>query len=710
MLLISSFDLSLPLTNHILKFLIILVIILFTPILLNKIKIPPLLGLIIAGAVIGPNGINLILRDSGIIMSGTAGLLYIMFLAGLEIDLIDFKKNRTKSLTFGLFTFATPMLMGYFAGVYILNFSILTSILLASMFASHTLIAYPIISKLGVSKNRAVSVAVGGTMITDTLALLVLAVIVGMTTGEVNSAFWAKLSISILAFGLFIVFAFPIIARWFFKKIDDPISQYIFVLSMVFFGAFIAEIAGVEGIIGAFLAGLSLNRLIPHTSALMSRVEFVGNAIFIPFFLIGVGMLIDYKVFFEDFETIKVASVMIITATSAKFIAAWLTQKTFKFSKDERRLIFGLSNAQAAATLAAVLVGYNIILGIDDTGEPIRLLNENVLNGSILMVLFTCTIASFVAQKGATNIALIENADNKDENTIKERILIPISNSETTEELINLSITIKSKKSKEGLYALSVVDNNSSNSNLADKIAKKNLSRATKAAVASDNHLQEILRYDSNVLNAISNVVKENKITYLILGLHKKIEITDSFLGDLTENVLAKCNTTTLIYKSVQPLSTIKRHLILIPPRAEHEIGFPFWLIKIWNIAKNTGAELDFYGTEDSINFIKDINKKHPVACKFLTFDYWDDMLTLTSKVQKDDNVIVVINKRDHHLNEMYITLNKSLKNNSIILVYPLEIFNSISNQLDLKNPSILEPIEKLEEISKIITRLFKWK
>lgn len=285
MIFLNIYDATLPLTNPVLKFLLILVIILFAPIILNKIKIPHLLGLIIAGAVIGPNGFNLMERDSSIILSGTAGLLYIMFLAGLEIDLGDFKKNSRKSIVFGLYTFLVPMILGILSGIYVLNFPILTSVLLASMFASHTLIAYPLISKLGVAKNRAVNIAVGGTMITDTLALLVLAVIVGMSAGEVNSAFWLRLSISILIFGLIVMIVFPIIARWFFKKYDDNVSQYIFVLVMVFLGAVLAELAGIEAIIGAFLAGLALNRLIPHTSPLMNRIEFVGSAIFIPFFL-----------------------------------------------------------------------------------------------------------------------------------------------------------------------------------------------------------------------------------------------------------------------------------------------------------------------------------------------------------------------------------------------------------------------------------------
>ncbi|HNP91109.1 cation:proton antiporter, partial [Macellibacteroides fermentans] len=448
---------GLPIDNPVLKFLLILLIILFAPLLLNRLRIPHLLGLIIAGAIVGPFGFNLMERDSSIILSGTAGLLYIMFLAGLEIDHDDFKKNSRKSLVFGMYTFLIPMTLGIITGVYILQFSLISSVLLASMFASHTLIAYPILSKLGVTRNRAVTITIGGTMITDTLALLVLTVIVEMSKGTVGPSFWIKILISLLIFGSIVLGLFPIIGRWFFKRFNDNVSQYIFVLVIVFTGAFLAELAGIEPIIGAFLSGLSMNRLIPRTSALMNRVEFVGNAIFIPFFLIGVGMLINFRSF-VNFETIKVAVVMTIVATLAKFLAAWLTQKQFKYTRDERDIIFGLSNAQAAATLAAVIVGYNVITGTDSNGAPIRLLNEDVLNGTIFMILVTCTIASFAAQRGAKNIALEESADNGDADVMeRERILITVSNEETVDDLVQLSASIKQKGKKSRLFALNVI-------------------------------------------------------------------------------------------------------------------------------------------------------------------------------------------------------------------------------------------------------------
>ena len=711
-----TIDGALPFTDPVLKFLVILLIILFAPILLNKIRIPHLLGLIIAGAIIGPNGFNLMERDSGIILSGTAGLLYIMFLAGLEIDLADFKKNRNKSLVFGLYTFAIPMILGILTGLYILHLSVPTSVLLASMFASHTLIAYPIVSKLGVAKNRAVNITIGGTMITDTLALVVLAIIVGMTTGEVNAGFWLRLSISMVIFGLVVLVIFPITGRWFLKRFDDYISQYIFVLAMVFFGAFLAELAGIEPIIGAFLSGLALNRLIPHTSPLMNRIKFVGNAIFIPFFLIGVGMLIDYRAFFKDTETIKVAIVMVFIATTAKFLAAWLTQKTFKFSTDERRLIFGLSNAQAAATLAAVLVGYNIIIGESASGEPIRLLNESILNGTILMILVTCTIATFVAQRGAKNIVLAETGGlvASEEVYNIEKILIPLNNLETTDELINLGATIVSTKNKNGLYALNIISNAKTDS-ILDKKAKRLLEKAAITASATDNHLHQLLRYDLNIVNGISSVIKEQGISDLILGLHVKKGISDSFLGNLTEGILTKCDTTTLIYKPVQPLGTIKRHLVIVPQNAEKEIGFPFWILKVWNIGRNSGAKLVFYATEETLNLIQEIHVKHPVDSEFEIFNNWGDLLILSKNFRSNDSLIIIMSRKDRpsYQNSMAKIpnyLNTAFQAYGFMMIYPLQTGITNASKIDFKNDTFIASFPSLEEISTKISMLFKRK
>ena len=678
MILLSNIDFTLPLADPVLKFLLILLIILAAPLLLNKLRVPHLLGLIIAGAIIGPNGFNLVLRDSSIILSGTAGLLYIMFLAGLEIDMGDFKKNSGKSLVFGMYTFLIPMILGTVVGLWVLDFSMETSVLLASMFASHTLIAYPIISKLGISKNNAVSITVGGTMITDTLALLVLTIIVGMATGNADNAFWIRLGVSIVIFALIVLLVFPFIGRWFFKRVHDNISQYIFVLSMVFFGAFLAQLAGMEAIIGSFLAGLALNRLIPQSSPLMNRVEFVGNAIFIPFFLLSVGMLIDYRAFFTSFETIKVGMVMIIVATAAKYAAAWLTQKTFRLSVDQRSVIFGLSNAQAAATLAAVMVGYNVILGTDANGAPIRLLNESVLNGTILMILVTCAIASFSAQKGAHNIAMKESGEEtEDKDTKDEHILIPVSNEETVEELVNLSLAIKSKTNTSGLYALKVIDNQ----NLDDKTLKSSkrvLQTAVDTAAATDTRLKGLLRYDLSISNAITSVVKEREITDLVLGLHKEKDIPAAFLGNIVENVLQHSSVTTFIYKPVQPLATIKRHLIILPDRAEKEIGFIPVMNRVWNVLQNTGAKVVFYGSEDTLKAIKKLFAKRAGEISYVNFSDWDDFLIVFRDVKADDSMWVIFSRKEGYSYDPVMPripgyLNKYFQSNSFILSYPIQ-------------------------------------
>ena len=677
MVLASTIDFTLPLADPVLKFLLILLIILAAPLLLNKLRIPHLLGLIIAGAIIGPHGFNLVLRDSSIILSGTAGLLYIMFLAGLEIDMADFKRNSTKSLAFGMYTFLIPMILGTVVGIWVLRFNVLTSVLLASMFASHTLIAYPIISKLGISKNKAVSITVGGTMITDTLALLVLTIIVGMATGQVNDMFWIRLGVAILIFALIVLFGFPFIGRWFFKHVHDNISQYIFVLVMVFLGSFLAQVAGMEAIIGAFLSGLALNRLIPQSSPLMNRVEFVGNAIFIPFFLLGVGMLIDYRTFFTSFETIKVGLIMIIVATAAKYIAAWMTQKTFHLSTDQRSVIFGLSNAQAAATLAAVMVGYNVITGTDANGEPIRLLNESVLNGTILMILVTCTIASFAAQKGAHNIAAQDISDKEENKKESEHILIPVSNEETVEELVNLSLAIKSPQNKNGLFALKVIDNHHSDEK-ALKQSRRVLQTAVNTAAATDTRMKDLLRYDLSISNAIASVVKEREITDLVVGLHKEKDIPAAFLGHIVESVLAESSVSTFIYKPAQPISTVRRHLIIIPELAEKEIGFNQIIFRLRNVTQNTGAATVFYGSEATLNALKKLLAKKSGEASYIEFNDWDDFLIVFRDIKPDDTMWIILSRKEGlsyapAMARIPKYLNKYFQANSFVLAYPVQ-------------------------------------
>ncbi|GAA3741656.1 cation:proton antiporter [Flavobacterium ginsengisoli] len=705
-MLLSIHHITFPIEDPLLKYLIEIIIILCIPLLLNKIKVPHLLGLIIAGALIGPNGFGVLSRDSSVVVTGTTGLLYIMFLAGLEIDMADFKKNKWKSIIFSIFTFAVPFALGLLGGYYLLHFSLLTSILFASLFSSHTLIVYPMVSGLGIAKNLAVNITVGGTMITDVLSLLVLAAIVGMSQGEVGTAFWVKLSVSMVVFALIVLLIFPIIARWFFKTVDDKISQYLFVLVMIYLAALLAELAGIESIIGAFFAGLALNKLIPHTSSLMNRVEFVGNAIFIPFFLISVGMLIDFNAFIQSWETLWVASIMLVASIGGKYVAAILTKKTFRLTNDEGQLIFGLSSASAAATLASVMVGYNIIIGENDAGEPIRLLNEHVLNGSILLILVSCTISSFVSMASAQRIAQAEkdntvSGDSKE----KENILLAVNHEATVEKMVNLGLMVKTASNKQ-LYAVNVINEDANES--SEKNAERILESAIKAASAADVELHPITRHDNDTAGGISNVIKEKDITDLIVGLEGGKGFSASFVYNLYNGYLRNKNINLMVYHAVQPAATIKRYLVFIPADAELDAGFFHSMLRIWNIGRNSGAKMSFYGKEKTLNILKRIAKKASIEATFDVFENWEDAQQTALTIEENEGLIIMMGDRGMHsyfsrMRDIPDLLNLKFRNNNYMLIYPFS--KTTSNNTEKRSVS---SHDDFAEIGKAIRNIFK--
>lgn len=698
---------SLPIEDPVLKFLILLIIILAAPLLLNKIKVPHLIGLIIAGAVIGPNGFNILSRDSNIVVTGTTGLLYIMFLAGLEIDMGDFKKNKWKSLGFGIYTFAFPFVLGYYAAFYLLDFNTLTSLLFASLFSSHTLIAYPLLSKFGITKNRSVNVTVGGTMITDILALLVLAAVVGLSQGEVGNEFWIQLGGSLVVFGLVVLLVFPIIGRWFFKNVEDKISQYIFVLVMIYLASLFAELAGVEAIIGAFLAGLALNRLIPHTSSLMNRIEFVGNAIFIPFFLISVGMIIDFTVFFKSWETIFVAVVMLACSIGGKYIAAIATQKTFRFTRAEGGIIFGLSSASAAATLATVMVGYNIILSENEFGQPVRLLNENVLYGSILLILISCTVSSFVTMANARKVAEAENEDAvATDSEVDENILLALNHAQTVERMVNLAALIKQKNNDDRLHAVNVISEEKNESSV--KNAEKLLDEAVKNAAAMDVQLNPVTRYDSDVVNGIRNVIKEKRITDLVIGIQESKGFTPSLIYNLYNGYLKIDQINLLVYHAIQPISTIKKHLVFIPERAENRAGFFPSLLRIWNIARNAGAKMEFYAYPETISVLKRILAKSSIEANFTTARHLNEIDRYAANIGDNEGLIIMMDSREltpSFGGSKFIpdVLNKHFPHVNYVVIYPYE-----ETEVDELEKRSINNHDDYVEIGNIIGRIFK--
>lgn len=593
------FDIDFPITDPTWIFFLVLVIILFAPIVLERLRIPHIIGMILAGIVIGEHGFNILARDSSFELFGKVGLYYIMFLAGLEMNMEDFKSIRMKATVLGLLAFIIPLGIGVWTNQHLLGYGLITSVLLASMYASHTLIAYPIVIRYGINRQRAVSIAVGGTAVTDTLTLLVLAVISGMYKGETSDMFWIWLVLKVIVVSAVIMLTFPRIGRWFFRRYSDQVVQYIFVMAMVFLGAGLMEWVGMEGILGAFLAGLVLNRLIPHVSPLMSHLEFVGNALFIPYFLIGVGMLINVNVLFGHIDSLKVASVMIVVALLGKWIASWLTQKIYRMKPVERELMFGLSNAQAAATLAAVLVGYNIIL---PSGE--RLLNEDVLNGTILLILVTCVVSSFITEHAAKRIAMDDAELDEEKEQKKERILIPVANPETLERLMQLALVVRDEKRTDNLVALNVINDNNDSVRLEMR-GKRSLERAAQIAASANVPLKTVSRFDLNIATGILHTAKETEATTIVIGLHYKASIVDSFFGNLTEDLLKNTFQQVMIARFLMPVNTLRRIIVAVPPKSEFEHGFVKWITHLCRMSSQLGCRLHFFAHPQTLGYIK---------------------------------------------------------------------------------------------------------
>lgn len=660
--------LTLPIENPVLIFFIVLSIILLAPILLNKFRIPHIIGLIIAGIIIGPHGLNLLARDSSFEIFGQVGILYLMFLAGIEMDIFSLIRNRKPGTIFGLLTFGVPMVLGTVASYYLLQLDWLTSMLLSSMFSSHTLISYPIVSRYGINRYAPVTVAVAGTIFAILGSLVVFAIVTGSLSGNTSTAYWVKFVIMVIAYALFIIFVYPHLIKWFFKTYSDNVMQFIFVLALVFLSSFIAESIGLLSIIGAFFAGIILNRYIPSVSPLMNRLEFVGNALFIPYFLIGVGMMIDLGIIIEHPEVLLVAVIMCFIAISTKWIAAWLIQLIFHYTPTDRRLIVGITTAKAAVSLAAVIVGRQ--LGVFD---------DAILNGTIIMILVTCTVSSILTERAASKIVVqlqdLDEPEIAETTTNEERILIPVANPATVDRLVNMALLMKNPKKNTPIYALYVNDDSKVGNQYA---SKRILEQATKAASAADAQLISISRYDLNIASGILNTVKENDISEIVLGLHHKANIVDSFFGSKIENMLRGTHKMIWITKCSTPPDTTSRMIVSVPPMAEYETGFATWIDRLANISQQIGCRICFYAYQSTIPHIRGLldRRPHKVRQEYHTVESWDDMLSLSNVVSDDDLFVVVSARRasvsfNTDYEKLPAFLSQYFADNNLIVLYP---------------------------------------
>lgn len=684
-----------PLQNPVLIFSLVLFIILLSPIILRPIKVPGIIGLIISGVIIGPHGLNWLEKNSAINLFSTIGLLYIMFIAGLELDMNEFKKTKNKSLLFGFFTFIVPISIGYPVCHLLLGYDVLASLLISSMFATHTLVSYPIVNSYGISKMEAVAITIGGTILTDTAVLIILAVITGVSQGNIGNEFWVTLGISFAIF-LFIMFGIiPRIAKWFFERLgSEKTANYIFVLSVVFFAAFLAEIAGLEPIIGAFVAGLALNKLIPHSSALMNRIEFIGNAIFIPFFLISVGMIVDVSVILKGPQALIIAGTLTIVAIVGKYAAAWLTQKIFKYSRGQRNLIFGLSSAHAAATLAVIMVGHKN--GIID---------ENVLNGTILLILVTCIVATIVTGNASKKVVMDGEQDEEHTDVVKEKdenILISIANMDNMEPILDFSTYIKSKKCTYPVSIVSVVkDNEQAQLNMAR--ARKNLDNMVRYASGSETNVNISATIDLNIASGVARSAKEVSANCIVLGWPSAANFMDKFVGEKTESILNRTSANVMLCHFKKPFISNKSIVVFAPPMCEAEFGFEYWLEKVIKLAQELSVPISFVVDTRSAAAIKGhlAEIKNSVPVTFRHYDDWDNLQGLKAFKEEESMFIFVsarngeVSYRDS-LDGVAKKLDRIYANENLVLVFPSRIENAhIDEYEDVEAAPIFRKISK---------------
>jgi Kef-type K+ transport system membrane component KefB len=693
----------LPLKNPVLILAITLLIILFSPLLFRRFRVPGIIGLIISGIIIGPHSFHIIESTNSFELLSKTGLLYIMFLAGLEIDMHEFNNNKNKSLVFGALTFLIPITLGYLVCIYVFQFSVWSSLLLASMFSTHTLLSYPIVSNMGIVKNRAVQVTFGGTIITDSAVLILLGIITNVVTGEIDGFFWFRviLSLGLLVFAT--LYLLPKISRWFFRNIEaQASSHYIFVLAVVFISGFLSELAGVEPIIGAFLAGLGLNKIIPHTGILMNRIIFIGNTLFIPFFLISAGMLVDLRLFFKGYNALVFAGVLCVVGLLTKYLAAWLTALINQYTKYERNIIFGLSVSHAAATLAVIKVGFDI-----------GLFDQNVINATIILILISCLVSSLVTERAARKIAVQEKEVSKKTIEKAERILIPVSNPDNIQRLIDLALVIKDQKSTEPIYPLSIVEDDAE----ADEkinIIKKVLEGVAEQISSGDKKVEVLKKVDLSIVDGIARTAKAYSITDILISYKAQQGSSNIIFGNIATNLLSKSRQAIIISKILQPLNTFQRLIVVLSPNCELENGFSRASGKINAVLKQLGRTALVYGIESSISeFINGNGDKKKQFYKYIQVESFENALPINDV--KEDDFYIFLNARtqtisyDYHVDEMAKKLNKNNEFTSFTVIYP-ELSKalqdgSISN---ISSTSIPEKYVKVKQLTGKLTTIFK--
>ena len=656
--------------------------ILLSPIIMGRLRIPHIIGMVLAGVIVGKYGLNILERDASFELFGRVGLYYIMFLAGLEMDMEGLKKNRTRVIVFGLLTFLVPFAMTYFMGVSLLSYTPLAALLLSAIMASNTLISYPIVGRYGLTRHTSSTLSVGSSMMALFMALIVMASIVNSFQGEGGIGFWVLFVVKFFVYSIGLILVIPRLTRWFLRRYSDAVMQFIFILAVVFLSAALSDAVGLEGIFGAFLSGLILNRFIPRVSPLMNRIEFTGNALFIPYFLIGVGMLINVRLLFQGTHILWVVFCLVLFGTLGKAVAAYLAVGVFRMPRLAGHMMFGLTSAHAAGAIAMVMVGRRL-----EISPGVYLFGDEVLNGIVIMILFTCVISTVVTEWAAQRLRLKEKKEPELVKTVNdEKILIPVKYPEYADNLVSMATMMRNPKLKRELVALNVVyDDVNMRHNQAE--GQRLLEHLQHLASASDVPMTTQVRIAANIANGIKHAFKEFQASEILMGLHFHHNISKGFWGEFTRSLYNGLSRQIIITRIMQPLNTVRRIQVIVPSRAEFEPGFYRWLERLARMTENLECRIIFHGRKDTLQLINEYihNNFASVRAEYVPMKHWNELPDLATKVSKDHLFVIVTARKGtisykSAMERLPDEVNRYFKGKTLMIIFPDQYGNEMDD------------------------------
>ena len=698
-----------PITDPTLIFFVVLLIVLFAPIIMGKLRIPHIIGMVLAGIVVGKYGLNILERDSSFELFGKVGLYYIMFLAALEMDMEGMKKNKSRLLIYGLLTCFIPFTLTYFMSIHLLHYSTKASLLLSCIMASNTLIAYPIVSRYGLQQKPSVTLSVGSSMLSLLIALVILAGLVASFGEHDGVLFWIFFAAKFAAYCGFMIFLIPRLTRCFLRRYSDAVMQFIFVMAMLFMSAALSQIVGIEGVFGAFFAGLILNRYIPHISPLMNRLEFIGNALFIPYFLIGVGMLINVNLLFLGGHILWVIFCIVFFGTLGKAIAAYAACLGFRLPLSSGHMMFGLTSAHAAGSIAMVMVGMNILIGPNT-----YLVNDDMLNGVVIMILFTCIISSLLTDWSSQKIILRDKELPEAEDEKKgndEKILIPVRYPEYADNLMDLALLVRNQKLNRGLVCLNVVyDDKDMRYN--QEQGRQLLDHCSQLAAATDVMTQTQVRIAANIANGIKHAFNEFQCSEIIIGMHMHPERSPKFWGEFHQNLFNGLSRQIIMARVIQPLNTIRRIQVAVPSRAEFEPGFYRWLERLSRMAGNLDCRIQFHGRTETLALINEYiqNRHHEVRADYALMNHWNEMPQLAAQISNDHMLVVITARKGTvsyktALERLPEEITRFFSGTNLMIIFPDQYGDSSGDQLTFAEPQHQEEISAYEAFSQWIRK-----